>query len=111
MTLFTWQRGRQESGYWKLLIADFSPHFDFYLLKYPMGSFIAPHRDLVDGRRHYRFNFLLKNAKRGGRFQCESYYRVGRLVAFRPDIRWHEVSPVEEGTRYVLSLGVSLSGG
>lgn len=108
--MFTWQEGRQASGYQKLLLAGWSPFFDLWLLRYPEGAHIARHQDEVTGRRHYRFNLVLKKARRGGDFKCGSFYRVGRLVAFRPDKHWHEVSLVEEGTRFVLSLGVSLPG-
>lgn len=109
MNLFIWQDGRQSSGYKKMLLGGIPGLCDLYLLKYPKGSFIPRHNDPLDSRRHYRFNLLLKKAKRGGYFLCESYQRVGPLVFFRPDIHWHEVTKVEEGSRFVLSLGVSLT--
>lgn len=108
--LFTWEQGRQGSGYWKFLLAEKQPFFDAYLLKYPDGTRIQRHRDPIPGRRHYRINIVLKKARQGGKFSCESYYRFGRIVVFRSDVRWHEVSLVEAGTRWALSLGVSLRG-
>lgn len=108
--LFTWEQGRQESGYWKFLIARKEPLFDVYLLKYPEGAQIPKHRDPVFGRRHYRCNILLKKAKLGGVFKCDSCYRFGPIVVFASDRCWHEVSRIEAGTRWVLSIGVSFKG-
>jgi hypothetical protein len=44
-----WQKGRQNSGYDKLLLAavPFPIPFDCYLLRFPEGSQIPPHRDPV----------------------------------------------------------------
>jgi hypothetical protein len=48
-----WQKGRQNSGYDKLLLAavPFPIPFDRYLLRFPEGSQIPPHRDPVRAGR------------------------------------------------------------
>ena len=40
-----WERGRQGSGYDKLLLAAnaFLIPFDLYLLRFPVGTYIPPH--------------------------------------------------------------------
>jgi hypothetical protein len=107
-TAFRWQRGRQNSGYDKmLLLQSWLPiPFDLYLLHYPEGSEVPPHRDEVDFGRHYRINIILTTAIKGGDFYCANpIYETPRIKIFRPDINEHSVSRVEQGTRYVLSCG------
>lgn len=105
--LWRWQRGRREGGYHKLLLAQ-ARRADLYLLRFPIGSFIGPHRDPVDGAGHLRINLVLVPARRGGQFMCEgAMVDRPRLKVFRPDRCTHSVSPIEAGTRWVLSLGVA----
>jgi hypothetical protein len=58
---FRWQRGRQGTGYDKMLLATASwpIPFDSYLIRYPDGSEIPPHTDPVSTGRHYRLNIGL----------------------------------------------------
>jgi hypothetical protein len=103
-----WQRGRQGTGYDKLLLMvnPFLVPFDLYLLRFPEGTAIPPHRDPVTGRRHFRLNVILKKSRSGGEFVCENpIYASSRLNLFRSDTSIHSVTRVEGGTRYVLSLG------
>lgn len=107
-----WQKGRQQSGYDKMLLATarlpftWLQGFDVYLLRFPVGSAIRPHRDEVEGGRHYRLNIILRPAKVGGVFSCtESIYESARIKLFRPDVSEHAVSEVLEGTRLLLSVG------
>ncbi len=106
--LWSWQSGRQNSGYEKMLLLAnkyFMP-FDCYLLRYRPGALIDEHTDPVTDRKHYRLNIVLREATRGGEFNCrEVLYSSRRIKLFRPDRAPHSVSLVEEGTRYVLSLG------
>ena len=112
--LFRWQEGQHKTGYFVLTLAwvtqRFSPiPFDCYLLRYPPGSSIPPHRD-VTKRRHFRANIVLTHPK-GGEFQCERTIFASKwLNVFRPDRNTHSVTPVT-GTRsrYVLSIGWSLA--
>ena len=106
--LFRWQRGRQESGYDKMLLctALWPIKFDTYILKFPEGSEITPHTDQVNSGQHYRLNIVLKNAVNGGDFSCEeSIFQTKRITLFRPDICQHQVSKVLKGNRYLLSIG------
>lgn len=107
-TAFRWQRGRQGSGYDKMLLAT-SPWpvpFDCYLLRYPVGTHIPPHTDRVTGRGHYRLNLVLKPSAGGGDFRCEDpIVDTGRIKLFRPDLSEHSVSQVIGSARYVLSIG------
>jgi hypothetical protein len=103
-----WQKGRQNSGYDKLLLAaiPFPIPFDCYLLRFPEGSQIPPHRDPVQAGRHYRLNIVVKRSPRGGEFVCAApIMETRRLKFFRSDICTHSVTKVEGGTRYVLSIG------
>jgi hypothetical protein len=105
---FRWQRGRQGTGYDKmLLLASLWPHpFDSYLIRYPEGSEIPPHTDPVQKGRHYRLNLVLKAPKSGGEFICSSpIFATKRVKLFRPDACEHSVSRVVGGSRYVLSFG------
>lgn len=107
-----WEQGRQGSGYEKILLTKyFKPfvfQFDFYLLRFKPGSHIGWHVDPVSkGLQHYRANLFIRQAKRGGVFKLKGKALVDLpfLQIFRPDIQLHCVTEIEEGTRYVLSLG------
>lgn len=80
--------------------------FDMYLLKFPVGSEIPPHTDTLREGKHYRLNFVLKQAREGEVFLCNSpIFETNRVKLFRPDITEHEVSKIRQGNRYVLSIG------
>lgn len=105
---FRWQPGRQGSGYDKmLLLAGTWPlPFDSYLIRYPDGSSIPPHTDPVQQGRHYRLNIILKSPRSGGEFVCDRpIYASARIKLFRPDQCEHQVTKVQGGSRYVLSIG------
>ena len=105
---FRWQRGRQQSGYDKMLLLQslWPLPFDVYILRFPLGSEIAPHTDPVSTGQHYRLNIVLKRAKAGGEFICATpIYASPRIKLFRPDACEHSVTRVTEGSRYVLSIG------
>lgn len=108
MKWLRWEKGRQKSGYDKMLLATgiFPLPFDCYLLRFPEGSEIGSHVDKNDGNKHYRINVIIKRAIKGGLFFCENtIFETGRIKFFRPDENYHAVSKVEKGTRYVLSFG------
>lgn len=106
-----WKKGRQDSGYFKIKLLESKRFkFDMYLLKMPVGSYINPHFDQVEGYEHNRLNFILKKSKLGGNFYTRKYphnvkYYDNRIIKFRPDIELHGVDCVIKGTRYVLSIG------
>jgi hypothetical protein len=107
-SLFRWERGRQKSGYDKMLLcgAIWPMKFDVYLLKFPQGSEISPHVDKVNIGLHYRLNIVLKNADVGGEFICSNpIFESNRIKLFRPDINEHQVSKIKKGNRYLLSIG------
>lgn len=107
-TAFRWQRGRQDSGYDKMLLltAAWPLPFDSYLIRYPAGAEIPPHVDPVKAGRHYRLNVVLKASPAGGEFVCANpIYASKRIKLFRPDACEHSVTRVEGGSRYVFSLG------
>jgi hypothetical protein len=103
-----WQRGRQGTGYDKMLLltAPWPVPFDSYLIRYPEGSEIPPHTDPVQSGRHYRLNVILKSPKSGGEFVCAApLFATRRIKLFRPDACEHSVTRVVGGSRYVFSLG------
>ena len=103
-----WQEGRQGSGYEKLPLLV-GRRVDLYLLRFPTGSSVPMHRDPVDGLRHLRLNLILVPARRGGAFVCDApILDRPRIKLFRPDSCAHAVTPIEAGTRWVLSLGVAI---
>jgi hypothetical protein len=105
---FRWQRGRQGSGYDKMLLATarWPLPFDSYLIRYPEGSAIPPHTDPVQSGRHYRLNIVLKSPQSGGEFVCATpIFATKRIKLFRPDACEHSVTQVVGGSRYVFSLG------
>lgn len=102
-----WERGRQHSGYDKLLLVQ-GFCYDAYLLRFPERSSVPPHRDAIDGARHLRLNLILVPARRGGEFLCAgAIVDRPRIKLFRSDLHEHAVSEVEAGTRWVLSLGLA----
>lgn len=109
MRWFRWNDGRQRSGY-TVLPLFMSKRFDLYLLRYRKGDGIADHRDPVPGRRHFRLNWIVWNAAEGGEFKCtDTIWSTGRIKLFRPDINTHSVDPIRSGSRWVLSVGWTLS--
>jgi hypothetical protein len=106
--LFRWQKGRQNTGYDKMLIGGglWPNPFDIYILRFRQGQEIPPHIDPTLKGEHYRLNLILKSAKEGGEFICKSpIYESKRIKYFRSDISEHSVSKVIKGSRYVLSIG------
>lgn len=106
--LFRWHKGRQASGYDKMLLAGayWPIKFDMYLLRFPQDSEIVAHKDQVTDGEHFRLNLVIKKAKQGGEFICQDpIYQSSRIKYFRPDISEHSVSKILSGTRYVLSIG------
>lgn len=108
-TWLKWKRGRHNKSGYKSLLLFFNPWlvpFHVIMLKYPPGSYIRPHKDAVDGKLHYRLNVVLKPAKKGGLFNTKgAFIKTKILNFFRSDLCEHEVTKVEEGTRYVFSIG------
>jgi hypothetical protein len=107
-TAFRWQKGRQGTGYDKMLLltAPWPLPFDSYLIRYPEGSEIPPHIDPVSSGRHFRLNVILKAPKSGGEFICENpIFATKRIKFFRPDVSFHSVTRVVGGSRYVFSFG------
>jgi hypothetical protein len=107
-TAFRWQRGRQMSGYDKMLLLHglWPLPFDLYLLRFPEGAEIPAHVDTVQQGAHYRLNIVIWQAESGGEFICDDpIYTSRRVKYFRPDISKHSVTHVCNGTRYVLSTG------
>jgi len=106
-----WQRGRQETGYDKMLLAAswWPKPFDLHLLRFRTGTHIPPHRDPTERGRHFRVNVVLRPADEGGAFVCDdTLVDLPRLKVFRSDLAEHAVTRIERGQRWVLSFGVVL---
>jgi hypothetical protein len=107
-TWFRWDEGRQKTGYdgFLLLLNPFFIPWHVVLLRFKLGAHIPPHKDVVKGKKHYRLNLIIWQAKKGGEFVCEKpIYQSKYLNFLRSDLSRHEVRKVEKGTRYVLSIG------
>ncbi len=109
MKLFKWMPGRQPNGKYEFFTIIWSRllNMDCYIIRFPKGSKSKPHYDRSDFRNHYRLNIILKKAKKGGKFKCDNviFALFDRIFFFRPDLNLHSVSEIEEGCRYVLSIG------
>ena len=105
--MLNWVKGRGNTGYFKVLIMQswIPIPFDIYILKFPKGSYIEPHKDPMDSGRHFRLN-IIWNSKSGGEFKCDNNIIDWKfLKLFRSDRDLHSVCEIKEGTRYVLSVG------
>jgi hypothetical protein len=111
MKYWKWEKGRQRSGYEKMLLAKaaWPIPFDCYLLKFPEGSEVPWHKDLSPrpGWDHYRINVVLRPAELGGDFRAKGgpLLNFPRFKAFRPDRIEHAVTKIVSGERLVLSIG------
>ena len=108
LKLFKWGYGKHKTGY-RVFTFIYSKYLklDYYAIHYCKGTSIPKHKDpIIDGKM-YRLNIEIWKAKKGGKFNCEStiFSIFDRIILFRPDINEHYVTPVEEGNRWVLSLG------
>jgi hypothetical protein len=95
-----WEKGQQNTGYDKLLIAvnPLLIPFDCYVPRFPDGTEIPPHRDPIKGGRHYRLNIVVKRSPSGGDFICANrIFQSTRINVFRPDVSTHSVSRVVGG--------------
>ena len=109
--MFKWTEGRQGTGYQKMCLWS-AINFDIYLLRFPVGTVIPQHRDVVPGKEHHRLNIWLRRAI-GGQFWTlispkgdRRFYGWKRCVKFRPDIQWHGLCEVMgTKTAYMLSIG------
>jgi hypothetical protein len=107
-TFFKWELGRKNTQYSRmtLICNPFLIPWHVLILKFPEGSHIPSHKDPMKGRRHWRLNIIVKSAKEGGEFVCENSIIQSRFLNFfRSDLYEHSVNKVNQGTRYVLSIG------
>lgn len=82
--------------------------FDLVILRYLPGSELPMHKDEVPGLNCYRFNFSY-NSGTGGELICDNtILRTKFLNIFRPDLNSHGVRKVENGTRWVFTIGIGL---
>lgn len=82
-----------------------------HLMRYDVGDFISPHKDVIKaGERQFRIQFILRNAARGGELRCERFIVNTRWFKIFEPCRWtHSVTPVEEGLRILINLGIRYS--
>lgn len=129
-----WEAGRQGTGYERLALrslvdqdplyghladralraigAPHENHWDMWIIRYPDGSSIPPHKDeaTIYGLRHRRLNALVRRPHAGGDFivgRTAFALSAGDAVLFYPDEVTHEVTKVE-GVRLVFSVGAWL---
>lgn len=88
-----------------------SRRLNIYLVRYPQGHKVAPHLDMIAEGRLYKLNCVLIKPRAGGRFLCEKnvFNLCGRVILFRPDLYQHQVTPIEAGTRWLLSFAMTTS--
>ncbi len=86
-----------------------SRYLSIYLVRYSTGHRIVPHVDMVSEGRLYKLNCVLIKPGAGGEFICERniFNLFGRLILFRPDLYQHQVSRIEQGSRWLLSFALT----
>jgi len=111
MRRFRWGYDTYDTGY-RIFTIAFSKLFGFdcYLFHYKTGSYIPKHKDPANGGAMYRFNVEIWKAKKGGKFHCKKmiWSWRERFYLFRADDSYHHVTPIEEGSRWVLSFGKTI---
>jgi hypothetical protein len=112
LKLFKWDVGRQDSGYrvFTLLYSKLLS-MDCCIIHYRTGSFIPEHTDRVQSGQMYRLNVELWKASKGGKFVCDVTWSLfDRIHFFRPDVQLHHVTQIEQGNRWVFSIGKIING-
>lgn len=123
-----WEQGRQGTGYLKhglihepaaqlwiqraLHVLGDPEEFDAWLLYYPTGSEIPAHTDPArEGMCHVRLNAIVTGCIGGDLYLGNKKLALSQTDAyiFRPDITLHSVTPIQAGSRIVLSVGASVS--
>ena len=113
---FVFRSGYRGTGYMKMRLcsATWPVPWDAIVLKMPEGVELEAHRDQARGKfatkQGWRINILLKKAKKGGEFFCEQpcWSFLQRIFVFRADTTTHGVTKVEDGCRYLISIGFQL---
>ena len=126
-----WEPGRQGTGYERFALLPISVQkffkFDMLFIRMKEGVKVPPHFDFVPVQHqavgywvHRRFNIILKQPKKGGRFyimvnrnwnkpdeepEWEQWFPNKRINYFSPSHVEHGVTEIEEGDRLVLSFG------
>ena len=107
--MFNWVKGRQNSGYFKMLLFRSKLlKMDMYLLKFEEGVVVPWHKDPAKTGRHFRFNFYLTRPGGGDLLiekKQEGYFSNRHCHLFRADDIQHAMTKVEGGTLYLLSIG------
>lgn len=101
------KNGRQQTGYSKLKIFEFTK-IDCWLLEYKESSYIPDHKDKCDIGDIYRLNVVLTKPLYGGKFKCENvvFNVCDRIVLFNASQYTHSCDVIHGNkNRYVLSLG------
>jgi len=86
-----------------------SRYLNIYSVRYPEGHRVIPHVDMIAEGRLYKLNYVLAKPKRGGVFICDKniFNLFGRVYLFRPDLHQHQVSRIEKGRRWLLSIALT----
>lgn len=109
-TWWVWKDGRRTKvGGYKImtLISDIGPwHWWIGLIRYRKGDFQPIHMDPLfkDTKGHFKINIELWPAKGSKFITMLPHFSLGPLHIFWAHHNPHEVTPVEKGTRYVLSF-------
>lgn len=109
LRLWKWGNDSYHTGY-RIFTLCFSKLFDCYIFHYKLGSYIPKHKDPSAGRKIYRLNIELVKAAKGGQFVCNKmiWSLWNRIYLFRADDSYHYVTLIEQGSRWVFSIGVKL---
>ena len=108
MRILRWGYDKFDTGY-RIFTFFYSRKLgiDCYLFHYKKGSFIPKHKDPSKYGDMYRFNIELLKPSKGGQFHCRKsiWSFKNRIFLFNASQNYHYVTPIEEGSRWVLSFG------
>lgn len=82
LNMFKWIPGRQLGQYEKMKIFSFS-FLDCYLIRYKADFQLPIHTDLVENKKHYRLNIVLRGEDA---YIGSHIFRFPKIVCFRSDL-------------------------
>lgn len=93
----------------KTRVLFYSANIGIYLVRYSAGHRVVPHVDGVEEGRLFKFNWVIAKPRAGGVFICDKTILnlFGRFILFRPDLHVHEVTTIERGNRWLLTLALN----
>lgn len=103
--MFKWETGEQGGGYETLTLLKVGD-FEIRLIKLKEGKEIYEHVDsCCPTKRLHQAIFVLKKAKKGGRFVCkDAIINLSRFIYYLPMIMEHKATKIIKGVCFMLFI-------